>query len=111
MFWGWFGVFPRSATKLCTPTAQKFIESVINLRKYLVTLSAFIIIISKLRDEQLTVSDFYMFHFYSFLLVHFVLEASGYKHIWVLKIVGIKNLVALLKFLKLYFLFSQILGS
>ena len=40
-----------------------------------------------------------------------MLEAGGYLYIWVLKIGGIQNLVALLKFLKLSFLFSQILGS
>ena len=36
-------------------------------------------------------------------LVHFVLEASRYLYIWVLKIVGIQNLVGLLKVLKLHF--------
>ena len=92
-------------------------EPVINLRKYLVAFNFYHhyqqTVKRAINSLQMSdiISDFYSFFFlFSFLLllVHFVLEASGYLYIWVLKIGVIQNWIALLKFLKL---FSQILGS
>ena len=90
-------------------------EPVINLRKYLVAFNFYHHYQQTVKRaiNSLQMSDirflqvFFLFSFL-LLLVHFVLEGSGYLYIWVLKIGVIQNWIALLKFLKL---FSQILGS